>query len=103
MFFETTVEAENQSPSDWNSNTASPVSLYYHWIDERNDCIIFDGIRTTFETGILKNRSKITQPMKIEAPNKQGKFRLIATIVQDGVRWFNEPSFAPDSIEMEVI
>lgn len=41
--------------------------------------------------------------MKIEAPNKQGKFRLIATIVQDGVRWFNEPSFAPDSIEMEVI
>ncbi len=102
-FFEVLVEVENKSSSDWSSSAKLPVSLCYHWLDDKNDYVIFDGIRTKFDSGALKQKSKITQSMKIEAPNRQGVFQLIVTIVQDGVRWFDGSDFISDSIDIKII
>jgi len=98
------VIVRNDSQINWSSISHFPCSLCYHWYDiESGKVVIFDGIRTNFCNGSLNSQSEVSQRMMIQAPEKEGEYRLFVTIVQDGVRWFGEDTdFATDECIVSV-
>jgi hypothetical protein len=67
-----------------------PVSLSYHWIQQATgQTVIFDGNRSGLFPGIPANAS-MQYRMLIIAPTEPGEYILQTTMVQDGVRWFED-------------
>jgi hypothetical protein len=67
-----------------------PVRLAYHWINKvTGQIVVFDGNRSGLFPGIPANAS-MQYRMLIIAPTEPGKYILQTTMVQDGVRWFEE-------------
>lgn len=102
--FNLEVIACNNSKTNWSSTSQAPCSLSYHWYDaETGEVVNYDGIRTNFTNGSLNSQSKVSQEMTITAPDKEGEYRLLITIVQDGVTWFEkETDFATDECIVSV-
>lgn len=101
--FELKVEVKNKSRADWLSErTEYPVSLSYHWIGEDGDYLVFDGMRTSFNGTALDSQATSIQSMQIEAPNCTGQLKLLVTVVQDGVRWFDTPDFESVTVDIKV-
>jgi hypothetical protein len=49
---------------------------------------VFDGLRTRIP--VAKPGFAVNTSMDLEAPAAQGRFRFRLTLVQEGVRWFDE-------------
>lgn len=100
--FDITIRLANKSIFDWNSEISFPVRLSYHWIDEKGDYVVFDGIRTDLSNNTLDRNSYITQLMKVTAPSNHGKFKLVATVLQEGIKWFDDPDFTADAVDVYI-
>jgi hypothetical protein len=67
-----------------------PVRLAYHWIERATrQMVLFDGNRSGLFPG-LEPKATRRYPMTILAPNQPGEYILQATMVQDGVCWFED-------------
>lgn len=67
-----------------------PVRLAYHWLDKTTrKAVVFEGARTTILPGFAANTTREC-PMTILAPHEPGDYILQATLVQDGVCWFEQ-------------
>ena len=66
-----------------------PVSLSYHWTNSARDVVVHDGHRSRLFPDIAAGSTKVV-PMWIEAPAGPGDYILQVTVVQDGVRWFEQ-------------
>lgn len=65
------------------------ITLGYHWLDAAGNVVVFEGLRTPLIPSIDPG-SLETFEIKIAAPPKPGEYRLRITLIQDGVRWFDE-------------
>ncbi len=66
----------------------SSVRLAYHWIEKMTrQMVIFDGERSALSPS-LGPKTTERYPMKIVAPSQPGEYILQATLVQEGVCWF---------------
>lgn len=66
-----------------------PVYLSYHWVNEKGEIIIHDGIRTALNIPILPGRYLDTF-INIMTPDKPGKYYLQITMVQENCFWFEK-------------
>ncbi|MGV0025158.1 methyltransferase domain-containing protein [Phormidesmis priestleyi] len=96
--FSITVELTNFSHFVLNSYPPNPVHLSYHWMDESAIArIVYGGERTKLlpplaASGILSfNRQAATYQMQIQAPKQPGCYVLRLTLVQEAIRWFDDP------------
>jgi cyclopropane fatty-acyl-phospholipid synthase-like methyltransferase len=88
--FNVEVEIHNQSNFILNSYRPHPVNIAYHWMDEfGTKSLIFDGERSSILPSIEAMDKKIYK-VRIKAPKTSGKYILRVTLVQEGVRWFDE-------------
>jgi hypothetical protein len=102
--FDICVKLTNESASDWRGDTSVPVRLSYHWMNEDGSrCVVFDGVRTDLLGLCLDANTSSTQSMRIEAPTIPGKYRLVATVVQELVYWFEDRGFEVASREIEIV
>lgn len=69
---------------------AAPYHLSYHLFDARGRCIVFDGERSPFPVP-LEPGAELTIPLAVRAPQEPGQFRLHVALVQETVRWFDDP------------
>jgi len=99
--FDIEVNVVNNSGSDWISDGDYPVRLSYHWMlnDQTFDQ---EGTRTAFKNNQLSTGSLSKQNMKVRAPNAQGQFQLVVTVVQDGIRWFDSTEFLIESVNIVI-
>lgn len=88
--FQVQVEIENQSENRLQSLPPFPVSLAYHWFDEGGSIRVFDGERTPLVPPLASGMHH-RYGMRVSAPGTTGRWTLRVTLVQDGVRWFDEP------------
>ncbi len=85
------VRLVNASGFELSSWPPHPVHLSYHWIEcTTNRFSVFDGARTILWP-VLQGRADWEYTMRVEAPLKSGGYILRATLVQEGVRWFDTP------------
>ena len=97
------VEIHNDTDVVWKGDPFRPINLSYHWLNENDDIILFDGVRTALpDDGVCAHGFALAS-MEIVTPEKEGKYKLILTMVQESVGWFEEMGFQAYSVEIEVI
>lgn len=65
------------------------VSVAYHWADSYGRIVVFDGERTLLDRDVpAGNQVKLF--VAIKAPDREGRYRLILTMVQEWVAWFDQ-------------
>jgi hypothetical protein len=79
----------NTGRANWGAYGKCAVFVSYHWYDESGLCVDFDGLRTSLPRDI-GGGEEIELPCFLRAPERAGRMRLVWTLVQEGVAWFND-------------
>jgi hypothetical protein len=88
------VKLENAGSAPWRG-----LNLSYHWLDERGNPIVWDGIRTPIDAAPGERR-KLTAPMR--GPIPPGPYRLALDLVDEHRFWLAELGNHAPTFEVEV-
>jgi hypothetical protein len=87
------VELENTGTIAWRKG----VNVAYHWLDDRDNPIVWDGTRTPAPP--LAPGERGTVDAQVRAPIPPGRYRLAFDMVAENRAWFSElgsPMLAQD-------
>lgn len=97
-----TVEAENAGSAPWRTRGPSEgIFLAYHWLDERGNAIVWDGIRTALERTVEPGAS-LRQEIAVRGPIPPGRYRLAVDLVEENRFWLAELGNAALERDVEV-
>jgi len=97
------VEVENAGLATWRPgpHLFSGVHVSYHWLDERGNPLVWDGIRTPLDRAVPPgDRVRVT--VRFRAPIPPGPYRLMLDLVDEGRAWFTDVGSPPLLLEEEV-
>jgi hypothetical protein len=83
-----TVELSNASATTLSSFGPFPFHLSYHWFTASGELLVESGRRTRMWPPLPPGRS-MSYDVEIEPPNVDGTHRLVLTVVQEFVTWFD--------------
>jgi hypothetical protein len=79
----------NTGRATWDSTTAEPIRLSYHWIaDDSDEVVWWEGERTVFTTPVGAG-SRVRVSARVRAPQQAGRYRLMWDIEQRYRLWFS--------------
>jgi hypothetical protein len=78
------VELENAGAARWTET----VHLAYHWLDGRDNPIVWDGVRTQLPP--LAPGERATVRAGVRAPIPPGRYRLALDLIAEHRAWFSE-------------
>ena len=78
------IELENAGTTVWRDGR---FTVSYHWLDERGNAIVWDGLRTHVDADPGESA---TAQISIRAPMPPGRYRLSIDLVDEGRFWFGE-------------
>jgi hypothetical protein len=78
------VELENAGTVSWRDG----IRLAYHWLDERDNPIVWDGERTVLPPLAPGERARVEA--RVRAPIPPGRYRLALDLVAERRAWFSE-------------
>jgi hypothetical protein len=90
------VELENAGSLAWRES----VSLAYHWLDDRDNPIVWDGIRTPAPPLAPGERGVVEA--SVRAPIPPGRYRLAFDMVAEHRAWFSELGSPPLTFDVTV-
>src|SRR5437588_2391370 len=97
-----TVELENAGSATWRTRGAEDgIFLSYHWLDERGNPIVWDGMRTPLERTVEPGES-LQQQLALRAPIPPGRYRLAVDLVEEHRFWLAELGNTPLEEDVEV-
>ena len=103
-FFNVEVSLTNFGDNDWIGYGTHPVRLSYHWRTDDGRYLVYDGERTKLLSQIISAKTTVTETVRVNAPANKGEFRLVLTVVQEGVCWFEESgNFENASVKVRVV
>ncbi|GEM_PF-2740697 len=87
------VTIRNASDQRWPGrayyrDTRYRVHLVYHWANPLGQIVIYNGVRSPLGDD-LGPGEKARAVMKVVAPTEPGRYRLILTLVQELVNWYD--------------
>jgi glycosyltransferase involved in cell wall biosynthesis len=82
------VALHNTGISPWSHNGAHPITLSYHWLNQQQQPVDFEGVRTLLRQHVLPGE-RIELTMQIEPPPYAGEYFLALDMVEEGVNWFS--------------
>jgi hypothetical protein len=91
------VELENSGTAVWRSE----ISAAYHWLDERGNPIVWDGIRTPLG-GDVDPSTRRTLRLPLRGPIPPGRYRLAFDLVDEHRLWFAEAGSEPLELAVDV-
>ncbi|HSP73912.1 MAG TPA: hypothetical protein VLN26_16175 [Gaiellaceae bacterium] len=83
------VELENAGTVTWRSHGDEGVLVSYHWLDERANPIVWDGIRTPLPRAVEPGGS-LRAEIAVRGPLPPGRYRLAIDLVAEHRAWFEE-------------
>jgi hypothetical protein len=78
------LEVENAGSLPWGRG----VFVSYHWLDDRGNPIVWDGIRTAVTRIAPGERTRVE--VRVRAPIPPGRYRLAFDMVAELRAWFSE-------------
>ena len=78
------------------------VSVAYHWANADGRIVIFNGERTFFGRDVLPG-DQVELLAAIKAPDREGRYRLILTLVQEWVAWFDQVGGGKATKNIEIV
>jgi SAM-dependent methyltransferase len=98
--FTVAVELDNASPVWLTTSLPHPVRLSSHWRNVDGSWYLFDGLRTEVLPWLAPGASD-RYDIKVMAPDHPGRYLLDIVLVQEGVRWLDDPE-APCVSRLEI-
>jgi hypothetical protein len=92
------VELENAGTIAWHEG----INVAYHWLDDRDNPIVWDGYRTAAPPLVPGERGTVA--VRVRAPIPPGPYRLAFDLVAERRAWFSElgsPMLARDVVVAE--
>ncbi len=97
-----TVEVDNAGTAAWRTRGVEDgLFLTYHWLDERGNPIVWDGIRTALERTVEPGET-LRQTLALRAPIPPGRYRLAVDLVEEHRFWLAELGVAPYEEDVDV-
>ena len=94
------VEAENAGSAAWRTRGSEEgLFLAYHWLDERGNPIVWDGVRTALERTVEPGET-LRQTLVLRGPIPPGRYRLAVDLVEEHRFWLAE--LGNETLEREV-
>ncbi len=91
------VTVENAGSAPWRAD----IRASYHWLDERGNAIVWDGLRTPFP-GVVEPGRRVAIDLAVRAPMPPGRYRIALDLVAEGRAWFAELGGDSPQAEVEV-
>ena len=96
------VELENAGSAAWVSRgPGEGVHASYHWLDERGNAIVWDGLRTPLERPVAPGETRRLE-LRLRGPIPPGRYRLALDLVEEGRFWFAELGSRPLELDVDV-
>ncbi|MES1247813.1 MAG: hypothetical protein ABUS54_09090, partial [Actinomycetota bacterium] len=84
------VEVENAGTAPWRTRGhEAGLFLAYHWLDERGNPIVWDGVRTPLDR-IVEPGAVLEQTMTVRGPVPPGRYRFAVDLVEEWRFWVAE-------------
>jgi hypothetical protein len=97
-----TVELENDGGARWRTRGPEDgLFLSYHWLDERGNPILWDGVRTPLEREIQPGE-RLRHPLRVRGPIPPGRYRLAVDLVEEWRFWLTDLGNAPLERDVDV-
>jgi hypothetical protein len=90
------VEVENAGTVQWGPE----IQLAYHWLDERDNPIVWDGDRTPLPP--LAPGARAVVGAAVRAPHPPGRYRFAFDLVAEHRAWFSELGCVLETAEIDV-
>jgi hypothetical protein len=90
------IEVANTGTVAWGET----IALAYHWLDDRDNPIVWDGIRTPVPP--LGPGARARVDARVRAPIPPGSYRIAFDLVAEGRAWFAELGSAPLASDVAV-
>jgi len=95
-----TVEAENGGSAQWRTRgPGDGLFVAYHWLDDRGNAIVWDGLRTPLERDVEPGGT-LRQTFALRGPIPPGRYRLAVDLVEEHRFWLAE--LGNDALERDV-
>jgi hypothetical protein len=79
----------NVGRATWDSSSAEPVQVSYHWISADSDDVVWwEGDRTAFSSPVSSG-SSVKLVARVRAPEKAGRYRVMWDLEQRYRLWFS--------------
>ncbi len=102
MLTRMTVEVENAGSAPWRTRGAEDgLFLSYHWLDERGNPIVWDGLRTALGE-VVGPGARVRRELTVRAPIPPGRNRFAVDLVQEHRFWLAELGNPPYEEDAEV-
>jgi hypothetical protein len=96
------VEVENAGTAAWRRRGATEgLFLSYHWLDERGNPIVWDGVRTPLAR-VVEPGETLRQSLGLRAPIPPGRYRLAIDLVEEHRFWLAEIGNEPYEEDVDV-
>ena len=97
-----TLEVENAGTAPWRTRGHEDgLFVSYHWLDERDNPIVWDGLRTPLERVVAPGET-LRQRVAIRAPIPPGRYRLAVDFVEERRFWLAELGVEPYREDVDV-
>jgi hypothetical protein len=97
-----TVELENAGSATWRTRGGEDgLFLSYHWLDDRGNPIVWDGIRTPLSRAI-EPQERSRHELRVRGPIPPGPYRLAVDLVEEHRFWLAELGNEPLERSVEV-
>jgi Ig-like domain-containing protein len=91
-----TVRVANAGAVAWRDG----VKVSYHWLDDRGNPIVWDGIRTDAPALAPGEEAEVTA--RVRAPIPPGRYRLAFDMVAENRAWFSELGSGMLDLDLDV-
>jgi hypothetical protein len=91
------LEVENAGAAAWGDG----VFVAYHWLDDRGNPIVWDGVRTPAPPLGPGERSPVDATLR--APIPPGRYRLAFDLVAEHRAWFSELGSEMLAVDVDVL
>jgi hypothetical protein len=95
------VALQNGTDQLLSSSNSEPFNLSYHWFDENNNDVVFDGLRSSLKSPCLPYADAQGYDVVVKAPENIGQYRLDIALVEEGVRWYESADTA--SLQIQIV
>lgn len=96
------VEVENAGLATWRPGRGiEGVFLSYHWLDDRGNAIVWDGLRTPLPRPVAPGE-RLRASVAVRAPTPPGRYVLALDLLDEGRTWFADVGNAAQGLELEV-
>jgi hypothetical protein len=87
--FALTIMVENRGDQILSSRYSNPIHVSYHWLDEQDTAVVYDGLRTALPFDVHPGDSA-TFSIELQAPEAPGTLYAQVALVQELVSWFDQ-------------